>query len=424
MMKDSGALLLLLLCSSVLAFAQQYKTLYSFAGANVSDGAEPHGNLIIDHAGNLYGTTRVGGAVNAGSVFELSPSGSAWSETVLYSFCSNIQNFRCADGSIPTAGVLIDSKGNLYGTTSAGGMSNCPDSFGCGTVFELSPPSAPGGAWREMVLYNFCENFSNNICEDGTTPTSALTMDSLGNLYGTTTAGGVGNQGTVFELSPGSQGWTEVLLHSFCVGGQGFTCPDGERPAAGVVFGKDGNLYGTTRDGGSNQPYAEGTVYKLSPGSNGWTETVLFVFYSPGTKGAEPLGTVSFDRAGNLYSTASTGGTSYTGSVFRLSPKGTSATFLFNGIDGSNPVAGVLVDPNYGSVYGTTSGGNTNNEGNVFKIGPKGNETVLYTFCRQANCTDGAGPQGGLAADRSRNLYGTTGGGGTNGFGVVFEITP
>jgi len=395
----------------------------------MADGEAPIGNLVRDRSGNLYGTTEFGGnsvCGGCGTVFELSPSaGGMWTETILYRFCSEVINEMCVDGRSPIAGLVMDSQGNLYGTTNLGGtVMDCPQGGGCGTVFELSPPSVPGGSWSESVLYSFCSSFSNNSCMDGAEPAGQLTLDSTGNLYGTTTTGGsaVGG-GAVFELSPTQGGWTETLLHSFCANGQDGACPDGDRPVAGVTFDDDGNLYGTTKFGGSDRKYALGTVYKLSPGSGGWTETVIFVFYEPGSKGGVPAGTVSFDAAGNLYSTTSMAGVGNSGSVFRLSSKGKSATFVFNGTDGSQPLAGVLVDAQHGAVYGTTSGGNWN-EGNVFKIGATGTETVLYSFCQEVNCTDGAAPEGTLLANHLGNLYGTTGGGGTGGFGLIFEITP
>jgi uncharacterized repeat protein (TIGR03803 family) len=255
-------------------------------------------------------------------------------------------------------------------------------------------------------------------------PSSRLAIDASGNLYGTTTVGGSGHSedarggGVVFELSHGVGGWTETVLYNFCTLGQGVACPDGSFPQAGVTLDKLGNLYGTTELGGAPQTPGGGTVYKLSLGSNGWTETVL----NAGRSGTgAPMGTVSFDPLGNLYTTFFGGGASGAGGIFRLASRGGSAEYSFNGTDGEAPTAGVLIDAKHAALYGTTSLGGTG-FGNVFKMVAPAQETVLYTFCSQSNCTDGNGPTGGLIEDKSGNLYGTTKLGGENNQGVVFEI--
>lgn len=219
----------------------------------------------------------------------------------------------------------------------------------------------------------------------------------------------------MFELSAGVGGWTETILHNFCAGGG--ICADGEAPQAGVTFDKLGNLYGTTTAGGDFQ--GRGTVYKLSPGANGWTETVLRT--SKQSLAAAPLGTVSIDPLGNLYSTFSGGGQNGLGGVFRLGLHGGGTEFSFNGVNGEAPTAGVLIDSRHLALYGTTSVGGTG-YGNVFKIVAPDQETVLYNLCSQPNCTDGNGSFAGLIEDKSGNLYGTTKLGGTNNLGVVFEI--
>ncbi len=162
---------------AVPALGQHYKVLYSFKGPKVGDAAYSNGGLLRDMSGNLYGTT-VGGGLSGcqpygscGTVFELSPnSDGSWSESVLYTFCSNRVSGVCFDGEMPGGGLLMDSEGNLYGTTLVGGSTPCPGSEGCGTVFELSPPAVPGLAWTETVLYNFCESLVNNSCLDGSAP--------------------------------------------------------------------------------------------------------------------------------------------------------------------------------------------------------------------------------------------------------------
>jgi uncharacterized repeat protein (TIGR03803 family) len=406
-----------------LAFGQQYKVLWSFGGPP-NDGDYPLADLVFDKAGNLYGTTQGGGngvSGFGGTVFRLSPSNDgSWTDTILYNFCSN----QCLDGSLPQSGLVFDATGNLYGTTYHGGGSVlCGDTTGCGVAFELSPPASPGGAWTEVVLHNFCTDYVNRQCLDGFFPASQLTFDASGSLYGTTTGGGSGRftGGTVFELSRGAGGWTETVLYNFCSLGQGNFCPDGSAPQAGVTFDKAGNLYGTTEVGGSLHSQGDGTVYKLSPGSTGWIETVLQAGSLLG--GAAPLGTASLDPLGNLYATFSSGGQHGSGGVFRLSQKGSGSkdTFSFNGEDGDAPAGGVLVDSRQGVLYGTTSGG-FNYFGSVFEIAPPANATVLYNFCSEPNCSDGLSPKAGVIQDQSGNLYGTAELGGTNNLGVVFEI--
>ncbi|SPE44276.1 hypothetical protein SBA7_320043 [Candidatus Sulfotelmatobacter sp. SbA7] len=189
-----------------------------------------------------------------------------------------------------------------------------------------------------------------------------------------------------------------------------------------MTFDSLGNLYGTTYEGGGEKSEGGGTVYKLSPGSSGWTETVVDHFLPTGQYGVAPLGEVSFDPHGNLYSTTSLGALGV-GTVLEISVNGQSRIFSFDRVDGAVPAAGVLVDARTKTLYGTTTG-NIYNHGNVFRIAASGQETVLYDFCQQPNCTDGSAPFSGLISDEAGNLYGTTEFGGANGLGVVFEVTP
>ena len=418
----------LLGCSFVLA-QSQYKVLWTFSGPP-NDGYIPKSNLVLDKTGNLYGTTEGGGSSTAplcpggcGVVFRLSPNqDGTWTNTILYSFCTQYINSLCQDGAYPQAGLIFDAQGNLYGTTVNGGALGCPQAgHGCGTVFELSPQ---GGSSTEKVLYSFCENQANNNCLDGNFPLGHLTQAS-GNLYGTTESGGTVSAGTVFELSHGGSGWTETVLYSFCPLGKGEGCTDGAEPQAGVTFDKAGSLYGTTELGGSHNQHGTGTLYKLSPGVNGWTETVLHSFHS---SAASPLGSVSFDASGNLYGTFAGGGPDRAGGGFRIRAKtGKFGAFFFNSTGGFEPEAGVLVDSKHATGYTTTTHGGAANGGTVLKV-TAGQETVLYNFCSQANCADGATPVGDLISDAAGNLYGTAEQGGNNsacgisGCGVVFEI--
>jgi uncharacterized repeat protein (TIGR03803 family) len=237
--------------------------LYSFHG-HPTDGANPYGAVLRDQAGNLYGTTSNGGASNAGTVFELSPSGSGWTEQpLLYEFTGG------SDGREPFAGLIADEQGNLYGTTYGGGDLNCGVLGSCGVVFELSP--SPNGTWSETVLHIFTG------VPDGGAPGAALISDSAGNLYGTTSQGGIatgctflpGGCGTVFELSPNGSGWTENILYSFTGGA------DGSAPNGPVTMDPHGNLYGAAFYGGDlnsanpacfiGMPIGCGTVFELTP---------------------------------------------------------------------------------------------------------------------------------------------------------------
>ena len=282
--------------------------LHSFGNPATHDGQNPYAGLIFDTVGNLYGTTTGGGMYNRGTAFELSPNGSGgYTETVLHSFGNG------TDGSGPEADLIMDRAGNLYGTTVAGGIHHTCSSGGCGTVFELSP--LEGGGWTEAVLHSFGNG------TDGVNPLAGLIFDAAGNLYGTTQAGGIhdicyGGCGTVFELSPRQgSGWTETVLHSFNDVEDG---QDGWYPAAGLVLGAGGNLYGTTQFGGI---HGWGAAFKLSPNQDGgWTDTLLHSFIDNGTDGYYPVAGLILDAAGNLYGTTPDGGIHGGGTAFELVP--------------------------------------------------------------------------------------------------------
>ena len=321
------------------------------------------------------------------------------------------------DGSDPDAGLIFDSLGNLYGTTVSGGSS------GNGMAFELSPNS--DGTWTETVLYSFQGS------PDPSSVRAGLLFDSSGNLYGTSWAGGVYNEGTVYELSPSpGGGWTESVLYSFTGSG------DGAGPVGGLVFDAAGNLYGTT---------TWANVFELIPNGDGtWTEAVIFSF--DGSDGAYPdHSNLIFDAAGNLYGVTAQGGegdcsiwTSGCGVVFELTPNGDgtwneTVLHLFSGgNDGANPEATLIFDAS-GNLYGTTMNGGAYGDGVVYKLMPKANgkwkEQVLHAF---KGGTDGAHSWSGLVFDANGNLYGTTvdggagqcnGDGGT-GCGTVYELSP
>jgi len=386
-----------------------YTVLYTFTGG--ADGAVPYGgSLIRDGAGNLYGTTNSGGndsgcssfgVPGCGVVFSLDGAGS---ETVLYTFTGG------TDGGIPLAGLIRDAKGNLYGTTSSGGNGILP----AGTVFKLD------NTGQMTVLHSFC---SVANCADGNTPYAGV-IRHAGNLYGTTQGGGPSNSGVVFKLDPTGN---ETVLYTFCPSGDG-GCTDGMSPNA-VIADKEGNLYGTTTNGGGSSN--SGVVFKLDPTG---AETVLYSF-AGGADGATPLAGLIRDEAGNLYGTTEFGGTSGSGTVFKVDPAG-NETVLYSftgGTDGGYPEAGLIRDGK-GNLYGTTFFGGLAHPpcssfcGVVFKVDATGVETVLYSF---TGGTDGLNPAAGLMLGKSGNLYGTTGYGGDSdptcqtgiGCGVVFKLT-
>jgi len=363
--------------------AGNFAVLHRFAG--VPDGSGPLTG-VIPCGPNLCGTTYRGGTSNAGTVFQIDGSGTF---TILYSFPAK------ADGTDPLAGLVMDSTGNLYGTTSTGGASDY------GILFKVDSTG------KYSILYDLSS-------ESGDLSEAPLTVDSLGNLYGTAYSAGSLFYGTVFKYSAAGQ---FSVLYNFTGG------DDGAHPQAGVTFDSAGNLYGTTVGGGQN---GDGTVYKLSPTGQ---LTVLHAF-AGGPGGAGPTASVIFDSAGNLYGTTKQGGNvgcyprHGCGVVYKIDHSGQyTVLYSFTGdADGGGPYANVIVD-SAGNLYGTTYQGGAYGYGVIYKIDPAGNESVLYAF---TGGSDGGDPLGGLLRDSTGNLYGTASSGGTlagsNGPGVVFEL--
>jgi uncharacterized repeat protein (TIGR03803 family) len=413
-------MLLLACCMVVFGFlattipalaATKEKVLYSFKN-NGKPEAGPEAGVIFDAAGNLYGTTYGGGVYGLGKVFELTPkAGGDWGEKILHSFSGQ-------DGADPSAGLIFDEEGNLYGTTTYGG------SAGYGTVFELSPNS--DGTWTESVLYSFTGGQYGAAW-----PSAGVILDTAGRLYGTTTYGGAYGWGTAFELVPNPDGtWTGNDIYDFCALTR---CGDGELPMAGLILDSAGNLYGTTVGGG---PRNLGAVFELTPNAGGgWSETVIDDFGS-GHAGSEPKATLIVDSTGNLYSTTYYGGLHNHGTAFELTPNGNGGwvekvlhAFRNNGKDGMNPSDALILGAS-GKLYGTTRDGRTDDHhfGTVFELTPKKNgrwtERLLYVFCSGPGCPDGAEPSASVILDATGNLYGTTYAGGAHRSGTVFEIIP
>ncbi|HLY02899.1 MAG TPA: choice-of-anchor tandem repeat GloVer-containing protein [Candidatus Cybelea sp.] len=407
---------------------------------NYTDGAyNIYAGLVFDAAGNLYGTTQSGGEAgcniveSCGIVFELMRTASGnWQEKVLHSFFASDPL-----GFFPRAGLTLDAKGDLFGSTSAGGP-YCSGSVNCGAIFELFPNN---GQRTEKVLHGFRGEI------DGTSPEGALIFDAAGNLYGTTAEGGERDDGTIFELTPQRNGsWEKSTLHSF-------TNDEGSGPEGKLAFDSAGNLYGTTEFSGAYRSacggYGCGTAFELKPGTSGtWTLKVLHSF-GKGIDGAGPASGLTFDASGNLFGVTAQGGAHSAvvphacllygcGTVFKLarSKKNKWTERVIHdfgyGTDG-NLTRGDLILDDRGALYGTTVEGGLYGSGIAFELVPgaggKWKENVLHNF---GNGKDGALPYTGMIFDPAHNLYGTTAGGGgyqttlckkSRGCGTIFEIT-
>jgi uncharacterized repeat protein (TIGR03803 family) len=419
-----GLVAAVIFAGAILTQAQTFTVLYTLNGTTDGDG--PVSGLVSDRQGNLYGTASAGGIYNCfsylgcGTVFKLSPQGSGWTFSVLYSFTSQ------SDGSNPEAPLAIGADGSLYGSTLWGGSEACVDG-GCGTIFKLSPPSAgcrTSCGWTKTILYEFTGR------ADGSLPLGQLTFDQAGNLYGTASASIVGEPyaGSVFELSPAEGGWTFKVLYSF-PGGLYFP----GAPGGGVVFDKQGNLWGVQAYGGADNcgdpqlPDPCGSIYELSPSSSGWTEKTVFRFIN--IVGSGPSGKLALDAAGNFYGTLAddglygggrgSGGGS--GGVYRFDPTSGQFTMLryFQGnpANGDGPVGGVVLDQ-AGNLYAASEEEGTYHEGLAFEVSPldaSGDIIDLHNF---TGGSDGQDPCGPLVVDAEGRVYGADL---TN---VIFQITP
>ena len=395
--------------------AQTFTTLANFIGSN---GEQPEGPLVQGANGNLYGVTSGGGLFGAckasagcGTVFEVNPAGYI---RTLYKFCSQS---TCSDGWDPPGPLLLSPNGNLFGTTQLGG-NRCFLARGCGTIFQITP------AGTLTTLYRFC---AQEFCPDGYAP-AGLIQGPGGKIYGTTSAGGAHDGGSVFALSPSGNLTT---LYSFCAL---VNCDDGGSPSE-LIFGADGNLYGTTEVGGT---YSAGTFFKLTRDG---VLTLLQQFCSQYQNnacldGRNPLGPLVQDSNGNFLGTTSNGGTSDSGSVFQISPIGQLTTLysfcsqvnIDGCADGAYPT-GLLMGSD-GNLYGTTHSGGSSNAGTAFEVTPSGALTTLYNFCHAGSgCADGETPVA-LAQGTDGVFYGGTSLGGTPancgsfaGCGTIYKLS-
>ena len=380
--------------------------IYSFAGDE--DGEYTDSDLVLDNAGNIYGTTVLGGDFGTGSVFEVSPSGNTWTHTVLYSFTGQ------ADGGQPYKGVTLDAQGNLYGTAVVGGhFGACPED-GCGVVYKLANS---GGVWTQTVIHYFNGN-------DGYGPGSGLTFDAAGNLYGMTPTGGPNAAGVIYQLTPQPDGsWKLHVIHAFTGGNDGASASAGR-----LLIDASGNIFGVATAGGAN---GAGTAFRLTHAQNGrWNFTVLYAFKGQPDAGF-PYGALSADAAGNLYGTTYYDGANDLGSVYQLSPGPGGkwrerVLYSFKGgTDGSSSISNLVID-NKGALYGTTSeGGAGCSCGTIFRVAKDVNgnwkESIAYRF---QGAPDAGFAYNGMIGDGAGNYYGATVHGGVSNEGAIYKFIP
>src|ERR1051326_3563139 len=388
------------------AVAYTLKTLHRFcSSANCTDGMSTTAGLAMDSRGNLYGTTRLGGAYGQGVVFQLTPNADGWTYSVLYNFCAKP---NCLDGAQPYASLIVDIRGNLYGTATSGGANNQ------GTVFRLGPGA--NTRWALTTLYSFCADAN---CADGAFPFAGVTYANAAKglpsapaspLFGTTVSGGSTSGGVAYELTRNHGAWEETLLYTFCtIGGE--SCLDGAGPKADMIFDNSGNMFGI----------AGGTAYELSPNGSQWLETPLYRFCKAGgcQDGVAPLGPILLDRDGRLWGVTEYGGQWDYGVAYEIVPAGEySQEYVVHDFcgyeecyDGSRPFGGLTGDaPSL--MFGTTMTGGLTDYcfggcGLVFSL--SGTQyTWLYQFCAELSCPDGAMPASPVLVDGRGDLFGTT----------------
>jgi len=386
-----------------------------------ADGEFPNAGLVADSSGNLYGTATGGGANQNGVIYELVKSGSTFNYQVLYSF-SACSSGACPDGTTPLDALIIDTSGNLYGTTVAGGAVGT--TFSGGTVFKFSPSR---GVYK--VLYNFCSK-GGNSCTDGGSPSSPLAYsgqtsgtpyDGKATLFGTTDLGGTNGEGVAYQLTRGNNTITETVLHAFC---SRTNCTDGDSPEGPLAVNGAGTLFGVAEFGGKLKG---GVIYSLVPTTA--KETVLYNFPScgapPCTDGAAPQGVLL--QSNLVFGSTFSGGQHGSGVIYRFNTSTSNEHVLYNFCaqpscaDGQAPDE--VLHEQGSNLLGTAESGTG---GVVFRLNTtKNTEKVLHTFCQQLpDCTDGEAPLGGAIADGSGNIFGVTEIGGSAGGGIVYQLAP
>src|SRR5580765_3968137 len=382
------------------AAAETTNIIFSFGEG---EGEYADTDLETDGAGNIYGTTVLGGDSGGGTVFQLRPTANGWAHTVLYSFTGG------ADGGEPYKGVTLDRHGNLYGTAVTGGSGGCEG--GCGVVYKLTNS---GGTWRQRVIHAFTGG------DDGSGPGARVTVDGNGDVYGMTPTSGTYGLGTIYRLHPHAGSWTFQVIHTFTGG------VDGSSGSAGRMLLRNGELYGAATTGGT---YGSGVVFQLTPTAVGeWDFRTLYSFHGQ-PDGSFPYGALLRGPSGKIYGTTYYGGENGIGAVYELSPRqvgewdGRVIYSFQNGSDGNSPISNLVRDL-HGNLYGTTSEGGLGS-GTIFKLKPIGGgqwtESVVHTFVGPA---DGGFSYNGMVVDRFGNFYGATVHGGTDDDGCVYKFTP
>jgi len=381
------------------ARAQTFTVIHSFTGG--IDGYQPFAGVTIDQAGNLYGTTTED---YLGSIYQMKYRNGAWIFSTLYQF-SNPE-------WIPSGRPVIGPGGALYGTTATGGNGDCGE-FGCGSVYGLRPPQTvcrtSNCSWNAAIVSLEGETGGIGYVDP--------VFDSTGKMYVTSLEGGANHLGNVYQLTRSMGGWTTASIFDF-------DGANGSTPYSGVTLDAQGNVYGTTWMAGPNQ---NGTVYRLANNGGSWTLDTLYTFPNS-TDGKNPVGSVIFDQAGNLYGTTEWGGIGGGGTVFELSRSGNGWTYtLLHSFTGQfGPFATLSID-SAGNLYGTTYADGAFGAGSVFKLSRSGQGWAFTDLHDFSGGSDGANPVGGVSVDSNGNLYGTTSAGGQNQScdrcGVVWEIT-
>jgi uncharacterized repeat protein (TIGR03803 family) len=396
-----AAIVFLIALTATAATKATTEVIYSFAGG--ADGEYLDTDVAIDAAGNLYGTSVLGGTFGGGTVWQLSQVNGSWVHTVLYNFTGG------ADGGEPYKGVTLDAEGNLYGTAVTGGSGSCEG--GCGVTYKLSKN---GSTWTQTVLYAFTG------ADDGSGPGSRVTLDQQGNVYGMTPTGGAFGLGTIYTLRPkANDTWNLQVLHAFTGG------VDGSSGSAGKMVFHQGALFGAATTGGA---YGHGTIFRLKPQNRGqWTFQSIYSFLGD-LDGSFPYGGLTIDLSDNIFGTTYYGGTDGIGTVFQLSfARGGWVNLVLysfkSGTDGNSPISNVGFDT-MGNIYGTTSEGGLGS-GTIFQLipvpGGSWSETLAHVF---AGSPDGAFPYSGMTPGADNTFYGATVHGGANGEGSIYKFTP
>jgi uncharacterized repeat protein (TIGR03803 family) len=381
------------------------RVIYSFGGD--ADGEYIDSDLVMDSAGNIYGTSVLGGDFGGGTVFELSPSGGRWVHTVLYSFTG------AADGGEPYKGVTLDAQGNLYGTAVTGGTGQGCEG-GCGVLYKLTKS---GSSWVQSVLHNFTGG------DDGSGPGSGVTFDKQGTLFGMTPTGGAYGLGVIYQMKSDLNGnWKFRVLHAFTGGW------DGSNGSAGrLILDKVGNLYGVATTGGAN---GKGVAFRLLRSASGQSLLQTLYAFKGQPDAGFPYGGLAWDSLGNLYGTTYYDGQNNLGAVYELTFKNgawsESVLYSFEGgSDGSSSIGNLVFD-GAGNLYGTTSeGGAGCSCGVIFKLARDSNgmwtESVVHRF---QSSPDGAFVYNGMVGDKAGNFYGATVHGGVSGEGSIYRFKP